>query len=108
MKILANTSALALLTGITLVTMNRAKNAKKAGGGSYFDWLFIVVIFAIVITGILSEMLRLADIAVMAYPAYFMHLVFIFFLIAYAPFSKMAHMVYRTTAMVFARQAGRE
>ena len=108
LKILANTSALALLAGITLVALNRAKNAPKAGGGSYFDWLFIIVIFAIVITGILSEVLRLANIEGMAYPVYFMHLVFIFFLIAYAPFSKMAHMVYRATAMVFARQAGRD
>jgi len=108
LKILANASALALLVGITLVALNRVKNAGKAGGGSYFDWLFIAVIFAIVFTGIMSEMLRLANIDVVAYPVYFMHLVFIFFLIAYAPFSKMAHMVYRATAMVFARQAGRE
>lgn len=108
LKILGNASALALLTGITLVALNRAKNTPKAGGGSYFDWLFIAVIFAIVITGILSEVLRLANIADLAYPVYFIHLVFIFFLIAYAPFSKMAHMVYRATAMVFARHAQRE
>lgn len=108
MKILGNASALALLTGITLVTANRLKNAGKAGKGSYFDWLFITVIFVIVATGILSEMLRLADIAVLAYPVYFTHLVFIFFLFAYAPFSKMAHMVYRATAMVFARHSERE
>lgn len=108
MKILGNASALALLTGITLVTANRLKNAEKAGKGSYFDWLFITVIFVIVATGILSEMLRLAGIAVLAYPVYFTHLVFIFFLFAYAPFSKMAHMVYRATAMVFARHNERE
>ncbi len=108
MKILGNASAIALLLGMLLVTANRFKNAEKAGGGSYFDWLFIAVIFAIVITGILSEVLRLADIAELAYPVYFTHLVCIFFLIAYAPFSKMAHMVYRATAMVFARNAQRE
>jgi quinone-modifying oxidoreductase subunit QmoC len=33
--------------------------------------------------------------------------VFIFFLFAYAPYSKMAHMVYRTTAMVYAKLSGR-
>lgn len=108
MKIVGNTSAIALLIGITLVTVNRINNAAKAGGGSYFDWLFIAVIFAIVLTGILSEVLRLANVAVLAYPMYFTHLVCIFFLIAYAPFSKMAHMVYRATAMVFARHAQRE
>ena len=108
MKILGNVSAFALLFGITLVTTNRLKNAEKAGGGSYFDWLFIVVIYTIVVTGILSELLRLGNIAILAYPVYFAHLVFVFFLFAYAPFSKMAHMVYRTTAMVFARHAKRE
>ncbi len=108
MKIVGNASAFALLLGMLFVTANRLKNAEKAGGGSYFDWLFIVVIFTIVVTGILSEVLRLADVAPVAYPVYFIHLVFIFFLFAYAPFSKMAHMVYRTTAMVFARHAQRE
>jgi quinone-modifying oxidoreductase subunit QmoC len=108
MKIIGNVSALALVLGITLVILNRIKNAGKTGIGSYFDWLFITVILVIVATGILSEVLRLADIAELAYPIYFTHLVFVFFLFAYAPFSKMAHMFYRATAMVFARQYGRE
>jgi len=34
--------------------------------------------------------------------------VVVFFLVAYAPFSKMAHMVYRATAMVFAKHSERE
>lgn len=108
LKLLGNASALALLYGITLVTGNRLKNAEKAGKGSYFDWLFITVIYVIVVTGILSELFRLANIAILAYPTYFIHLVFVFFLFAYAPFSKMAHMVYRTTAMVFARHINRD
>jgi quinone-modifying oxidoreductase subunit QmoC len=108
LKLLGNISALALLVGIMLVITNRLKNKEKAGAGSYYDWLFIVVVFAIMATGILSELLRLADIGALAYPTYFIHLVFVFFLFAYAPFSKMAHMVYRATAMVFAKEAGRE
>lgn len=108
LKIVGNASALALLIGILLVISKRVKNKEKAGIGSYYDWLFITVIFAIMATGIFSELFRLADIAVLAYPTYFIHLVFVFFLFAYAPFSKMAHMVYRATAMVFAKQAARE
>lgn len=108
MKILGNISGLLLFAGILQVIMNRKKNAEKAGNGSYYDWLFISVILAIVATGILSQVLRLADIAVLAYPMYFMHLVVVFFLFAYAPYSKMAHMVYRTTALVFAKYSGRE
>jgi quinone-modifying oxidoreductase subunit QmoC len=66
------------------------------------------VVFTIVVTGILTELLRLLGIALLAYPVYFIHLVAIFFLFAYAPFSKMAHMVYRTTALVFAKSTGRD
>jgi len=108
MKILGNLSAFTLLLGITLVISNRLKNEKKAGGGSYYDWLFISVVLGIVATGILSELLRLAGIAVLAYPIYFIHLVIVFFLFAYAPYSKMAHMVYRTTALVYAKSSGRD
>ena len=108
MKILGNISAVVLLAGILQVITNRRKNAEKAGSGSYYDWLFISVITSIVVTGILSEVLRLAHVRMVAYPVYFIHLVSVFFLFAYAPFSKMAHMVYRTTALVFAKYSGRE
>ncbi len=107
-KWLANASALALLIGITLVISNRLKNKEKAGSGGYYDWLFICIVFAIMATGILSEVVRLANIAALAYIIYFMHLVVVFFLFAYTPFSKMAHMVYRATAIVFAKYSGRE
>ncbi len=108
MKILGNVSALILLAGILQVITNRRKNAEKAGAGSYYDWLFISVITTIVVTGILAQVLRLADVRMLAYPTYFIHLVSVFFLFAYAPYSKMAHMVYRTTALVFAKYSGRE
>ncbi|MEW6214759.1 MAG: quinone-interacting membrane-bound oxidoreductase complex subunit QmoC [Nitrospirota bacterium] len=108
LKWLANASALALLIGITLVVIYRQKNKEKAGSGGYYDWLFITIICLIVATGILAEVFRLAEIAILAYPIYFVHLVVVFFLFAYAPFSKMAHMFYRATAMVFAKHAERE
>ncbi|MDP2157509.1 MAG: quinone-interacting membrane-bound oxidoreductase complex subunit QmoC [Nitrospirota bacterium] len=108
MKILGNFSAVILLAGILQVITNRRKNTEKAGSGSYYDWLFISVITTIVVTGILSEVLRLADVRMLAYPTYFIHLVSVFFLFAYAPYSKMAHMAYRTTALVFAKYSGRE
>ncbi len=108
LKIVGNLSALALLLGITLVISNRMKNEHKAGAGSYYDWLFIGIVIGIAATGILSEVLRLAGIAILAYPVYFIHLVIVFFLFAFAPYSKMAHMVYRTTALVYAKMSGRD
>ena len=108
LKWLGNASALALLIGITLVVRNRFKNKEKAGSGGYYDWLFINIVYIIAVTGILAETTRLADIAILAYSVYFIHLVVVFFLFAYAPFSKMAHMVYRATAMVFAKATERD
>jgi quinone-modifying oxidoreductase subunit QmoC len=69
---------------------------------------------AIAVTGLGSEILRLlatgtrsAGVGKAAYLTYYLHLVFVFYLIFYAPYSKMAHIVYRTLALVFARSRGR-
>ena len=105
-KIIGNVSAVALIAGILLVMSNRAKNAPTAGMGSYYDWLFISLVAGLGITGLLSELLRLANTPI-AYGMYVTHLMLVFFLFAYAPYSKMAHMFYRATAMVFARMTGR-
>jgi len=107
-KWLGNVSAIMLLVGIVMVINNRKKNEEKAGKGGYYDWLFIYIVFAVMATGILSELSRLANIAVLAYLIYFAHLIVVFFLFAYAPFSKMAHMMYRATAMVFAKATQRD
>ena len=39
---------------------------------------------------------------------YFIHLVFAFALLIYLPYSKFAHVLYRTAAMILAVQYGRE
>jgi quinone-modifying oxidoreductase subunit QmoC len=100
--------SIALAAGFVLVVINRLAIAGKAGIGSYYDWLLIGVIIIVGTTGILSMVLRLANLPNPAYTVYFLHLVSIFFLFAYAPYTKMAHMVYRTTAMVFSRMTGRD
>jgi len=106
-KPIGNVSAAALVIGILLMMINRFKNQGKAGLGSYYDWLFILLVAGIGVTGLFAQFLRWANTPV-AYPTYVAHLVLVFFLFAYAPFSKMAHMVYRTTALVFTKMAGRD
>ncbi|MBU1486665.1 quinone-interacting membrane-bound oxidoreductase complex subunit QmoC [bacterium] len=108
LKIMGNSGAAALVIGIMLVVINRAKNKEDAGPGTYFDWLLIGTLSVICLTGILSELTRLANIALLAYPIYFIHLSSVFFLFFYAPYSKLAHMVYRTTALIYAKQTKRE
>jgi quinone-modifying oxidoreductase subunit QmoC len=52
--------------------------------------------------------LRLAGLAAPAYWSYIVHLWAMFMLLIYAPFSKGAHLLYRTLAMTYAKQLGRE
>lgn len=107
-KLFGNIGAIALLSGILLMILNRFKNAAKVGIGSYFDWLLIFIIFTIVVSGILAEVTRLADKAALAYPIYFIHLVFVFSLFVYLPYSKLAHMFYRSAAICFLKYSGRD
>lgn len=101
MQWLTNASSAALFVGLGMIIFNRLKDKSKAGIGSYFDWFFIVILAVTGVTGMAAQVFRLADMGVSAYTSYFLHLVFIFYLFAYAPFSKFAHMIYRTAAMVF-------
>jgi quinone-modifying oxidoreductase subunit QmoC len=107
-KLFAYPGAAAGLIGIGLITINRFKHQEKIGLGGYFDWLLITIIVLLMVTGVGAVAFRLADIGVLAYPIYFVHLSTVLFLFIYAPFSKMAHMVYRTVALTFARVSGRD
>jgi quinone-modifying oxidoreductase subunit QmoC len=106
-KILALVSSIGFAAGFAIILFNRIAKAGKAGMGSYFDWIFLMIVFGVGATGILSWGLRLADMEV-GYLVYYFHLVFIWSLFAYAPYSKFAHLFYRTTAMVFAKNSGRD
>ncbi len=43
-----------------------------------------------------------------AYTLWLFHEILVFALLAYLPFSKFAHLLYRTLAMTYAKQIGRE
>jgi quinone-modifying oxidoreductase subunit QmoC len=106
-KILALISSIAFAAGFTIILLNRVAKAGKAGMGSYFDWIFLMIVLGVGATGMLSWGLRLADMEV-GYLVYYFHLVFVWSLFAYAPYSKFAHLFYRTTAMVFVKNSGRD
>ncbi len=107
-KLFGTIGAIGLLLGVLLMIKNRFKNAEKAGIGGYFDWLLITIIGVVMASGILAWMTRLADIAILAYPIYFIHLVFVFSLFIYLPYSKLAHMFYRATAICYIKYSQRE
>src|SRR3989339_124234 len=107
LKLLAMAGTASLLYGIWNIVKERQANAAKVGYGSYYDWFLIYVIFAVGATGLLAWLFRLVGIKILAYPTYFLHLTAIFMLFFYAPYTKMAHIVYRTVAMLHARMSGR-
>lgn len=106
-KWIGNVGAIILIVGSVIAIRNRILQGERAGKATYFEWLFLWVVLATGVSGLLTEVLRLANVPTVAYPVYFVHLVCVWFLFAYMPFSKFAHMLYRTTALVYARYAGR-
>jgi len=105
-KILANLGAILLIIGCLIAFYNRLSRKDKAGESYYYDWLFLSVLFLIGVTGLLTEIIRLSGYAVAAYWTYFIHLVFVFFLIGYFPYSKFAHLIYRFVAIIYSKYAG--
>jgi len=105
-KWLANAAGVALVIGSALMIKNRL--AKKDQTSSYKDWYLLGLVLGLGVTGILAEATRLAGLAGVTYLMYFIHLVFVFNLFAFLPFSKLAHLVYRTVAMAYNEWSGRK
>ena len=105
-KWLGNIAGVALVVGSILLWRNRM--AKKDQNSNYWDWYLVVLAFALGATGLATQIARLAGLADVSYIIYFLHLMFIWSLFAYTPFSKLAHLVYRTTAMTYAEYSQRK
>ncbi|THB78140.1 MAG: heterodisulfide reductase [Desulfobacteraceae bacterium] len=106
LKWLANISGVALVIGSGLMIKNRMANEEQKT--AYKDWYILWVVFGLGATGMLTEMARLAHLAGISYFFYFLHLIAIWNLFLFLPFSKMAHLVYRTTAMTYAEYSNRK
>ncbi len=106
-KILANLGALAMVFGLGLLTIRRIKLNPKYQGSSFYDWYLLGIIWVVAITGILSQAFRLMDAITPAFVVYYLHLVFVWMLFAYLPWSKLGHFVYRTAALTYVRMVGR-
>jgi len=106
-KILANFGAIALLAGCAISIRKRLVETKDSSTG-YFDWFLLVIITIVGASGLLAEITRLLGIGILFYTLYYVHLVAVWSLFAYAPYSKLAHLVYRTLALIHAKASGRE
>ena len=106
-KLLANFGAVVLLVGLVVLTIRRKRQNPKFFASNYQDWYLLGVIWLVALTGCLSQLFRLADAVHCAYLVYYLHLVFVWMLFAYLPWSKLGHLAYRTCALLFVRMYGR-
>jgi len=106
-KIFGAIGGLAIIIGGLMMLFRRLKGGDDIGVGGYSDYLFLYMIFFTGLTGVMSWLFRIGNIGFLAYGSYFIHLILVFFLLFYLPYSKFAHMIYRTLALVYARSIGR-
>lgn len=101
-KLLGNLSAGLLVVGGAMLVGNRFDRA-ISGVSRAFDVFFLGVVVLVIATGMVVELARLADAAALAMTTYIVHLGAIMTLFVTFPYSKFAHMLYRTVAMAHAR-----
>jgi quinone-modifying oxidoreductase subunit QmoC len=106
-KLMANLAGLSVAVGATLMLAERWKRPETAGEGTYSDFALLGLLLAIALTGFATELLHFARMEPLRYAAYAVHLVSVFALLWMLPYSKLAHVVYRTLALVYAERVGR-
>ena len=104
-KWLANIAGVALVIGAALMIKDRLTATQQTS--AYKDWFLVGLALLLGVTGMLAEMTRLGGAAGLSYTIYFIHLVFVWTLFAYVPYSKLAHLFYRTVAMAYAEYTER-
>jgi quinone-modifying oxidoreductase subunit QmoC len=103
LKIVGNLAGVLVILGIVYFLDQRRRAAAKDDPSAWFDWVLLVNLLLLSVTGMLTEVFRYTNLAALAYPTYFVHLVFAFVLLVGLPYSKLAHVVYRTLALTARR-----
>jgi quinone-modifying oxidoreductase subunit QmoC len=106
-KWLGNISAVALVIGGVLLFVNRLKVGDKlVGQTTAFDRFFLMTVLGVIGTGVLTEGFRFVPVPVVVAAAmYVLHLGAVLTLFITVPYSKFAHILYRTLAMTHERMA---
>ncbi|MBL0712599.1 MAG: quinone-interacting membrane-bound oxidoreductase complex subunit QmoC [Desulfosarcina sp.] len=104
-KWLGNIAGIALIVGALLLIKNRL--TKSDSVSTYWDWYLVGLVVTLGVTGMGTQLLRLGGLYNLMAIVYYLHLISIWCLFAYTPFSKLGHIVYRTVAMAYAEYSGR-
>lgn len=105
-QILANVSAFSLIAGLTIMLIDRRSGRATLQDHDYFDWVFFYTIFAAGVTGLIVEIFRFSGMLMPTFVAYSIHIINVLFLIAFAPFSKFAHVGIRPFVLWYSKYAG--
>jgi quinone-modifying oxidoreductase subunit QmoC len=105
-KWLGNVAGISLVIGSLLMIKDRLSKTDQVS--SYKDWSLLGLALGLGLTGLLTEMTRLGGLAGLSYLLYFIHLMLVFCLFVYLPYSKLAHLVYRTVALTYAEYSNRK
>ncbi len=92
-----------LLSGAAFMLYNRFSKKRvqyRKSHGS--DWIFIVMLFFMVLTGVIQHIFHRTGLLVAANITYVVHLMFVVPWLLRMPFTKWAHLVYRPLAMYLA------
>jgi nitrate reductase gamma subunit len=97
-------ATIGLSTGIIYFIRNRLNKKKyiQYKKSHSTDWVFIILLLLIVVTGIVQHILHRMGINMWANIIYVVHLIFVVPWLLRMPFSKWAHLVYRPLAMYLA------
>ncbi len=106
-KLLALVGAGLGVYGLMAVTKRRVNLDEAKQSSRWYDWYLITLVWTIFLTGIGALIFRLLGAAILAYPIYYVHLISVFMMLAYLPWSKLGHLVYRTVALSYAKKIGR-
>ncbi len=106
-KILANLGGASLLLGTSLMLWERWRRPESSGATRSSDWILLALLLLIGLSGFASEGLHWLRVEPLRHAVYLVHLALVFALILLVPYSKLAHVVYRTVAMVYAEHTGR-
>jgi quinone-modifying oxidoreductase subunit QmoC len=117
MKILANIGCVLLIFGCIKAIMDRKSEQAGTSKSTPFDMIFVYLLLAVGLSGLFTEILRFTvdpgpeaangGLQYFAFAVYFVHLVLVFDLLVFLPYSKFAHILYRTAALVYAEHTGR-
>ena len=99
-KIAGNVAGIMLFLGLGIMIFNRLFDKENAGNSSYSDRMFLISLFLLTLSGVFVEIARYLNWS-LAYHIYFFHLVCVWFIIIYLPYTKFGHLLYRLVAMVF-------